>query len=198
MTARASHLRTDMRILISLISVAAFAGTASADLTKLDDGAIPSACRTVEHSPAPTLHLKLAQRISIATCTASIRLDAAQHSLKQTTAAIQALGDAVSPSITMLDEVIQQGDPELAIIAERAKGDLYVGLGIRLRNSMRYNPEMIEPAVRPWLAAGDRAFRHAEQLAQAHPELPHDQVVASALQISREMLDDTRTIVGSR
>ena len=205
-----------MRIVsgVSLASLAMLAGTAAADpLHALDEGKVPPGCRTLEGSPAPTFQLQLARRISVATCMAGIQLDAAQRTLHDTGAAIEALGDAVSPSITLLDEVIQVGDPAAAIVAERAKGDLYIALAVRLRNTIPpIDPTTvgialqkhddahaaIEPAVRPWIQAGDRAFLHATQLAQAHPELTPNPVLTAALQISTEMLDDTRAIVGAR
>lgn len=204
-----------MRIIVSLASLAALAGTAGADqLHALDEGKVPPGCRSLERSPAPTMQLQLARRISVATCMAGIQLDAAQRTLHNNAgAAIQAFGDAVSPSITLLDEVIQFGEPASAIVAERAKGDLYVALAVRLRSTIPpVSPTTvglalqqhddahaaIEPAVRPWLQAGDRAFLHATQLAQSHPELGPNPVVANAVRISNEMLDDTRAIVGAR
>src|SRR5258706_16348111 len=99
-----------MRTLFVVSMVAALAGTASADLVKLDDAIIPPSCRAYVSAPAPTLQLQLANRVSIATCMATIRLDAALHDPKNATQVIQALGDAVSPSITMLDAVIMAGD----------------------------------------------------------------------------------------
>lgn len=203
-----------MRIILSVAAIATAAAPATAgSLTRLDDGAIPPQCRIFARAPAPTPQLQLEARISIATCMVGVQLDGIQRTIKKPTAGLEALGDAASPAIYMLDDVIAQGDPTTTILAQHAKGDIYAALAVRLRTTV---PPMtsaatetdrlqldamhaaIEPAVKPWLDAADRAFNDAIATAEQHPELHPNAVVAHAVELSTEALDDTHAIVGQR
>ena len=195
-------------IVVLGLTTAAYA----APLRPYNEGDVPPACRSMEHGAAPTLQLQLAQRISVASCMASIRLDALR-SLGEPGAAIPALANAVAPSIAMLDEVIANGDAGRQIVAEHAKGDLYVGLAVRLRNTvppigpLTTGPALkihddahdaLEPSARAWVEAGGRAFTEVEHIASIHPELDRDPVIHHAVDLSTASLDSTIPLVGVR
>lgn len=190
------------------LTTAAYAGP----LEPYNEGDVPPACRSMEHGAAPTLQIQLEQRVSVASCMASIRLDALR-SLGKPETAIPALANAVAPSIAMLDEVIAQGDARPQIIAEHAKGDLYVALAVRLRNTvppvgpLSAGPALkihdaahavLEPSAQAWVAAADQAFTQVEQIATIHPELDRDPVIIHAVQLSTDGLDGRRSLVGIR
>ena len=101
-----------------------------------DDGVVPAPCRKLGHTPTPTQALVLQQRISIASCMAGVALDNVQRTILKPSAGIEPFGNAASPAINLLDEVIAYCDPETAIIAQHAKGDIYVSLAVRLRNTV--------------------------------------------------------------
>jgi hypothetical protein len=182
-------------------------------LGHLDNSKIPAECRKLGHAPTPTQDLVLQQRISIATCMAGVALDKVQRTIVNPSAGIAPLGDAAAPSILLLDEVIAYCDPETAILAQHAKGDIYVSLAVRLRNTVPPDTAVstrtdlvqhaairasIEPAARAWLAAGARAFGEAVAMSEHHPELRPNRVVARAAELSSEGLADAHTVVGAR
>jgi hypothetical protein len=193
----------------------AFASTPAAaqPLSPLDDGMVPPQCRKLGHTPTPTQELVLQQRISIATCMAGVALDNIQRTIVKPSAGIEPLGNAAAPSIRLLDEVIAYCDPGTGIVAQHAKGDIYVGLAVRLRNTVPRDTDAstptdlvqhraarasIEPAAQAWLAAGARAFGDAVTMSEHHPELRPTRVVERAVELSSEGLADTHRVIGAR
>jgi hypothetical protein len=203
-----------MRTLLTLASVALLGAPAAANpLTRLDEGNVPAPCRTLARAPAPSQLLELERRISVAGCMASVALDGVQRTIKVPSAGIEPLGTAVAPAIHVLDEVIAQGEPTATILALRAKGDLYLSLAVRLRNTVPADTDAtppaglaqhrairasIEPAVRPWLDAGSRAYDAAVATAEHHPEVHENRVIAHALATCRESAADARAVIGTR
>lgn len=203
-----------MRIVLTMATLAVASAPAMANpLSHLDDGMVPPQCRKLGHTPTPTQALVLQQRISIATCMAGVSLDNVQRTIVKPSAGIEPLGNAAAPSITLLDEVIASCDPETAILAQHAKGDIYVSLAVRLRNTVPPDTDVstrsdlirhdalrasIEPAARAWLDAGARAFGEAVAMSEHHPELRPNRVVARAVELSSEGVADTHPVIGTR
>lgn len=198
-----------------MIAAVALAGApaAAGPLTHLDDGMVPPQCRKLGHVPTPTQQLVLQQRISIASCMAGVALDNIQRTIVKPSAGIEPLGNAATPSINLLDEVIAVCDPETAILAQHAKGDIYVSLAVRLRNTVPPDTDVstptdlirhdalrasIEPAVKAWLDAGARAFGEAVAMAEHHPEMQPNRVVARVIELSSEGVADTHIVIGAK
>jgi hypothetical protein len=88
-------------------------------------------------------------------------------------AALNALASAIKPSVAILDEVVRGGDPAYQIIAQDAKGDLYVNMVVRMR--------VAEAQLMPWLKQAAASSKEAVRIAKLHPELlTSDPVVTSA------------------
>ncbi len=203
-----------MRTVLIFAAIALAGAPAAANpLSKLDPAAIPPQCRGIAGAPTPTEPLLLQARISTATCMVGVALDGVQRTIKNPSAGVGPLGDAASPAINLLDEVIAHGDPETTIVAQHAKGDIYVGLAVRLRNTVPGDNDTtpttvllqhdamratIEPAAKAWLDAAARAFQCAIAESEEHSELRPNRVIARALEMSSEALADTHTVVGVR
>jgi hypothetical protein len=94
--------------------------------------------------------------------------------------AIQKLGDAVAPSMQILDDVIAAGDAYWQLIAQDAKRDLYTSLVVRMRASLPAGDvasrEALEVKLLPWEEDAARAqtavaslARHSSQVASRDP-----------------------------
>jgi hypothetical protein len=152
---------------------------------------IPPACRAAEHSPQPSFPLHLSARISIASCTASINLNAMQRTLRDNPVAnYEALDAAIAPSIAMLDDVIAKNVPELELLAARAEADLYTSVAVRTRNTepMTEDRAAVEALIAPALARADERFARVLAIADQHPELASDPIVEDAVDASRMAL----------
>ena len=110
----------------------------------------------------------------------------------------------------MLDGVIQNGDAGWKIIAQHAKGDLYVAMMVRMRNTippygssttasaladLDLRHTMLEPRLDEWREHADASFAQVQDLASENPQFAFaNPVVASAITSSQV----TRTGVASR
>lgn len=203
-----------MRTIPALAILAALATSAAAGpLQAFDESVVPASCRVLERAMAPTPQMQLSKRISVATCMASVRLGDLRTT-QDPQATIDALTAAAMPSMAMLDEVIANGDPAAQVLAQHAKGDLYVGLAVRLRNTVpsvtdfskpslmaQHHKQLalVDPTAETWVRAGDRAFTEVTRLATSSG-LRGDPVIAEAIALSRSELAATRNdvVVGIR
>ena len=182
-----------------LVALVASSSAGAARLhTRLDEGLIPPACRSYEKLPDTTSpRVELEAKVSIASCMAAIRLAGAQRTLVEPGPARQALDDAARPAIELLDDVIGAGDPVASIIANSTKANIYVGMIVRLRNTVppisattvgpalaahdQHHAE-IEPMVTPWVDRVATAYAAIDEIAEAHaPMLGNDPVVQAAV-----------------
>jgi len=183
-------------LMMALAAPAASAGTVlpaprPADaLPRLSLAGVPPSCRplaqipdTLDPTPA------LSARISVANCSAEVRLDALV--LTHNDASVKALAEAIRPSIAMLDDVARRGDATWQIKAAYSRADLYTSLVVRLRNA-EPGDTSIEPQLRPWLTRADAAYQDVIHLAAANPGIvKRDAVVASDVASSRARLAGT-------
>ena len=159
----------------SLLILAFAATTASANSGSFDVSSLPQECRAVAAVP---VHRRddgplYAAMTSAASCAASVRM--AQVKVEPTDASARALGDAVAPSLALLDQVIASGDRDSKIIALHAKGDLLSGIAIRLTGAVQLTTDQAAytrrtddalALARPWLDKGSEAFAQLARLAQ--------------------------------
>lgn len=202
-------MRTISILIALLVPALAAAQPAAPAPVRLDPAKLPQSCQQFA-APAPTARLQLAARISLANCLASERLDALQLGNDPERSRRQ-LTEAIAPSVALLDQVIAQGDPSARIMAQHAKGDLYIGLVVRLRNTvppvpagssnqqhLAYLQREIEPRTYDWLARADRAFGDVRDVANANPAIVDDPVVGNVIANSVMLKAQTGTIVGRR
>ena len=182
-----------MLLLGSLLAIATAALPARAEAPWRPHVPVPHRCRAwARHvDDAPTHRQRWAAELSLASCEASARLDAAE--LPGGDATIASLGAAIEPSLAILDEVALSRDPAYQILAADTRGSLYVAAMTRARIA----EHGLEDDVAPWNAAADAAYRSALPLAAQHPGLViSNPVVATAIEHSRAEL--TRPSVATR
>ncbi|HEX5063420.1 MAG TPA: hypothetical protein VFV99_28785 [Kofleriaceae bacterium] len=135
---------------------------------------------------------KIAARVSVAMCAAGKRMSAL--TLKDDAASRVALNKATAPTFAVLDDLASTGTPDWQIIANALRGQLYVAMTVRLRNSippinqamgpqyaaLMARHDRVEQEAQPWLASADDSFRQARQVASVHPELGNNPVVSTA------------------
>ena len=154
-------------------------------LQRIDTAKLPAGCRTLARVPASarTSDPDFAAHLSVASCMAETAM--AGIALSPDDAGIAALNAAAAPSVTILDDVIAQGDPRWKLIAEESLGDLDVGMMVRLRtvgSSDANARAQLEPKLTPWRDHAEQAFREVAAIAAAHTDLVNkDAVVASAI-----------------
>jgi hypothetical protein len=184
---------------LGLVSSTAVADRAMVPATNM--ATLPAPCRTVTWVPgdARTPTPALAAEISGADCMAMINLHALR--LSPTKASVDAVDEAMRPSIAMLDAVIQTGSPDLQIIAQHAKADLFSGAAVRLLSTVppvtpttvgqaliehdQQVADMVE-LVRPLRDQARMAFREVEQLAPSvAAQTALDPVLAFAISDSK-------------
>jgi hypothetical protein len=208
------HFENDKEIAMRIVSILLVslvpAAAAAQAPAPLDPASLPASCQQFATSPAPSARLQEAAHISIASCLASERLDALQLG-DDPEESRQQLAGAIATSIAMYDQVIAHGEPGSRIMAQHAKGDLYIGAAVRLRTSappippgsagpvvLAYRQAQIEPRVRPWIARADRAFAEVKELASEHPELARSPVVGDVIARSFALKAQTGPIIGTR
>jgi len=186
-----------------------FAASASANdrLGRLDESVVAPACRHYENVPADApQRVVLQAKVSIASCTAMIRLNGAQRTLVAPEASRDALSQAARPVLDMLDDVITAGDPAASILAQAAKANIYDGMAVRLRDTVppisatttgealaqhdRRHAE-IEPMLTPWLDHATAANQAVAALGERHPELQSDPVLQTAVRESQTALSSS-------
>jgi hypothetical protein len=119
-----------------------------------------------------------------------------------------ALSDAAEPAVAMLDEVIAKaGDrmPNVAIVAQTAKANIYAGLVVRARTMvpslssvtgtklamLMEEHKDLEQQLAPWVDREEAAFSAVSTLGRAHPELTRDPVIQTAIRDSNQALEAT-------
>ncbi len=188
-------------IILVLASSSAFADPGAKRVVEygLEPSAVPVACRTV------LVGDPLAAKISVANCMAILNLKAAY--VADTASSYASLADAAAPSLTMLQEVIDAGNPERALEALHAKADLLNGLVVRMRNTappIRWNTvgaplelaqerhDAIEVATFDWRNEAENANRELLDLAVAHPESLNNPIVAAEVRTASQAAIATR------
>jgi hypothetical protein len=178
---------------------------ATRQLSPIDPASVPDACRSLaQQAQAPAAAVAFPARISLASCMADRAI--APIALCDCGESIAAVDQAAGPAVAILDEVIdatQHIDPALQLIAEHAEGDLYVGFSTRLLATLpRPNPEAgeaeftlrdlrhqtLEAQLGPWHETAMASFQRVVEVAQAHPEIAHQPVVAAAVRDSQQQL----------
>jgi len=149
--------------------------------------------------------LVLAANISIAQCLADQHIRSV--TIVDTPTARDQLNQAVAHSLAILDDVIARGGPAQQILAQHAKGDILVGLAVRLRNAaparglaagreltaIEQRHAIVDDLVRRWLAEADDCFQSAVDLARSHPGIERDPVIAAVVHHSEDELYPTQT-----
>jgi hypothetical protein len=172
-------------LLGSMLAIAATALPALADAPWTPKVPVPDRCVSWAHDRdhARTSRQRLGAELSLASCAASARLDAAV--LPGGDDSIAALGAAIEPSLAMLDSVAVSRDPQYQILAAAARGDLYVAVITRARIADRD----LEPALGPWQDAAATSYASAARLADLHPgSVIADRAIANAVQHSRQAI----------
>ena len=163
----------------------------------------PCGIFALSHPRDPALALEA--NISVAQCLADQHIRTV--TIVDTPAARDQLNKAVAQSIAIFDDVIARGGPTQQILAQHAKGDLLVGLTVRLRNAaparglatgrelaaIEQRHAIVEDLVRRWLAEADDCFKSAVDLARRNPGLEHDPVIAAVIDHSEHELHPTQT-----
>ena len=189
-----------MRILLVMVALSSTAVADRVALPALDLRTIPDACRAAATEPvsAHTIGPRLAAYTSAANCMAMIRLRALQ--LGPTGASVDAINQAIAPSIELLDAVIQNGDTQSQIDAQFAMADLYSGAGVALLASVPEPRTLTRPAfairdamlgdalalIQPWRDRARASFREVVRLGTMDPQLAaKDPVIAFEVRVSR-------------
>ncbi|HTR52666.1 MAG TPA: hypothetical protein VMJ10_18250 [Kofleriaceae bacterium] len=165
--------------------------------TMVDPRALDAHCRALVEVPldARTIDPAIAADLSAASCLAEERTRAL--TLAPCQASVDALNEAIEPSLGLYDAVAGTGDPRGALLAEHAKADLYAGLAVRF---MALAPPLPEPVTvggleeqqqavaeldrlaQPWRDRAAAAFAEVERLGARYPACaPHDPVVETAI-----------------
>jgi hypothetical protein len=179
-------MRKMLLLVGSTVAVAAAAAPAKADVPWTPRLQVPEACErwAQDSQRAETPRQRYSAEMSLASCTASARLDAA--TLPGGDRSIAALGAAIEPSLALLDDVALSRDPAYQILAADARGDLYVATIVRARSAER---GIDEDSLLPWQQGADNAYATASNLAMIHPGVViGNPVVASAVQHGRRAI----------
>jgi hypothetical protein len=182
-----------MRSILVLAILTASSPALAERLDGIDPETVPSQCRAFVDVPADAAPHQSA-RISLANCLANARFSSIKT--RDASQMVGALDDAARQSFALLDEVVRDGDPHSAIIAEHARGALFVAMATRVRAAIpavdEHAPSVtelthrnIEVAIAPWLARADAAFAEVARVGDAHPELANDHVIRNLERISR-------------
>jgi len=153
--------------LLTIIVCSGSASSALADPMELAPPDAPAACVALSKVPSDATSPipALGARIATASCLAEARFNALK--LAPDDASIAALTEAAKPSLALLDAAIQENDPVMTPIAQRARADLFVSMVVRMRSSIApitmqtVGPRLLEldqqhaalePKLQPWLA----------------------------------------------
>jgi hypothetical protein len=179
------------KLIISCLLVSSLPALADsgASLAPIDPVRVPAVCREVSPMPhdSRTVTTALAASLTAANCMAEMAMNT--RIFIDTDGSIATIDGAMAPSVAMFDAIVAQGDPAEQIIALHAKGDLYTGLVVRMRNALPPAPTgtghtfevatsdwqlrhaILEDKLEPWLVKADRAFQTVAELGVDHPEL---------------------------
>jgi hypothetical protein len=166
---------------ILMSAPAAAAGSSSA----IDLSTLPARCRAVAEIPrsAQIADPAFSAQVSAATCVADVALG--DVLVIDSAASIQALDAAIAPVMATLDEVVAHGTPNWQIVAHYWKGNLLLGLQVRVRSSIPPIAHMplegiadierrhraLEPKLERWGKDASAEFRRVAELAQANPQV---------------------------
>jgi len=186
--------RRSLPICVVMTSMAAHAGPMR---SMVDARTLDANCRALVEAPADarTLEPAIAADLSAASCLAEARMRAL--TLGPSQASVDALNEAIRPSLALLEAVASTGDPRAEILAAHAKGALYSGVAVRF---MAVAPSLPRPVTeggqaehhkvvaeldrlaRPWRDRAAAAFADVERLGAAAPaRVQDDPVVAVAV-----------------
>ena len=186
--------RRSLPIFAVITSMSAHAGPVR---TMVAPRALDAQCRALVEVPldARTIDPAIAADLSAASCLAEERTRAL--ALAPCQASVDALNEAIEPSLGLYEAVAGTGDPRGVLLAEHAKADLYAGLAVRF---MALAPPLPEPVTlggleehqkvvaeldrlaQPWRDRAAAAFAEVERLGAQYPACaPHDPVVETAI-----------------
>jgi hypothetical protein len=162
---------TSIGILAATLAQAAPPDEARSPLQPIAIAELPAHCQAlaVTSPSARIVDPDFAAHISVANCLAEDAM--AKLALQPDPASVAALQAAAGPSLAILDDVIDHGDPHWKLLADMAKADLYTGMVVRMRvaNSDPLDHAKLEPRLVPWLDGASRATEQARELALTEP-----------------------------
>jgi hypothetical protein len=151
---------------IALMMMSPVMAFADGEMPAMDKSGIPAECAQFAKEPegAKIAGPAIEARISVATCSAGVKLNALQ--VKPDDASADAMAAAMKPSFDLLNGSIAQNDPAWTPVATRARADLIIAMAVRMRNSV---PAITAETVGQALADHDKA--HAAIEAKIQPWL---------------------------
>lgn len=157
------------RIIVCCVTLVAGTATAGPSLPGLLPlpRSLPARCVPLAQVPASATipGPALAARVSVANCLAEQALG--PIAVAPDADSIARLNAAVTPAVALFENVRAVGDAHWKAIAADAERDLYVGLIVRERSSVRHGDVAAREALEPMLAAWqDAAAREAVLSAQ--------------------------------
>jgi hypothetical protein len=146
--------------------------------------AVPPQCEPLASIPSSTEIATpiLASRVSVANCMAEAALNGVAAAPDQ--AGVQCLDTALGPSLAILDNVSQVGDPYWKVIAEDAKRDIYVSMIVRERVSLKGDVaahDELEARLAPWHAGAAKSTAAIASTVKANPRLGENDPVVAAI-----------------
>ena len=173
--------------------------TAAVNLAPIDLTTIPDACVAIaKHAAAPSLPVALAARISLASCLPAARL--AGETLLDTQDSILVVEAANAPSFALLEDVIAAGDPVQRLLAEHTRGELYMAMIVRMKQTVPppgdeastalhvSRTAVLDTMVSPWQERATAAYERVVELAKANPQLARNPVVERAVRSAKQRL----------
>ena len=180
-----------------LLLVILFTATASAAPARKQPvlADVHSTCRVfADLAGSQATRVALSARVSLATCEAEERLRS--FAFVDYEASAEELVATVNPTLELIAKVATSTDPVEQIAALDADAKLRSALGVRVMSSVpslpdNASPDLVEQhafrvqllreRVSHWFERARADYAEIERIAQAHPELAHDPVVAAAL-----------------
>lgn len=142
---------------------------------------LPAQCQALAHVPASAQipRPEISAHVSVANCLAEHQMSSLK--LAPTTASIDQMDAAVAPAVAILDGVIATGDPYWMFIAEDAKRDLYTGMIVRQRSTIKSGKiaghDKLEPQLGCWKANAATAQLAMARILEAHPDVANRDAV---------------------
>ena len=170
-------------------------------LSEIDQDALPPACRELGTlAESTSANRALSARIALANCLVDDKAKALV--LCDCEQSVLEVNDILEPSLALLDEVVENGNPALQILARHAEGQLLASFSTRLLDAVpppvntttdalalrETRLAMMKPLLEPWLRRSQAAFAAIDQIARAHPALDKNRAVAAAVRDSQARL----------
>lgn len=170
-------------------------------LSDIDLDELPEACRELGTlAGSPSTNRALSARIALAGC--EVDEKAKGLVLCDCEQSVLEVNEILDPSLTLLGEVVENGNPALQILARHAEGQLLASFATRLLNTVppavnatsealalrETRLAMVQPLVEPWQRRSREAFAEIDRIARAHPALEKNAAVVAAVRDSRSRL----------